>query len=235
MKLKPRIELLTEEDYKQFIAVNTEVVVVAPWNGAEIPVTIRILDSVAVTSCGDFNEITAIAGEAIKDITIEDMVATKNIHENLLRLALVHPTFEFFEQELMAKDFYNDTKKIIEHIKELIPKLVSEVEKQRYTEQLERYELALAFLIPEDFTSYIVAILLQQQATDINKLTKDILLKVGFLAERYNKRPSEFLQGTFTEKQNVDIDVTALTIVSEYREMQKTEKNGMKWIRGKGK
>jgi len=67
----------------------------------------------------------------------------------------------------------------------------------------------------------------------LNKLTKETLLKAGFLGEKYNIRPSEYLDGIFTAKQKVDIDITALTLVSDYRDEQKIEKSGVKWIRGK--
>ena len=88
-------------------------------------------------------------------------------------------------------------------------------------------------MFPEDFTAYIITVLLQKEATELNKLTRNTLLQAGFLGEKYNTRPSKYLEGIFTEKQRVDIDVTSLTLVADYREQQQIEKKGgMKWIRG---
>src|SRR5690606_9993921 len=102
-----------------------------------------------------------------------------------------------------------------------ISKLKSEVEKEKLRNKLYILELSIAFILPEDFTTYIVTILMQRQATDLNKLTKETLLQAGFLGEKYNVRPSEYLKGAFTDKQKMDIDVTALMLVNDYREAQK--------------
>ena len=231
-----QLHILTEEDLQKFIDVNTEIVVIAPWNGDnhQIPVTIRMLDQVSISSCGDFNTVTPIVkDDEVESFDLKEMVKVKNIHENIVRLALVHPTFEELETKMMGKDFYKQTKDAIIKIEGLIEQLDSEKEKEEYREELERLELSISFLLPFDFTTYIVTIELQQEATDLNKLTKDMLLQAGFLAEKYNKRPSEYLNGTFTDKQRIDIDVTALTLVSDYRQDQQVEKGSMHWIRGK--
>ncbi len=232
-KIENTVKVLTKEDLLKLIDVNTEIVVVAPWNGAQIPVTIKMLDSVALTSCGVFNSISAIVDPNTEEAMLEDILKVKNIHENMLKLALVRPSFKELETHLMGKDFYKNNKKEIKEIEALISQLDSEIEKEEYREQLHKLELASAYILPEDFTGCIVTILMQQQATDINKLTKETLLQAGFLAEKYNVRPSDYLQGTFTDKQKVDIDLTALTLVFDYRESQKVEQNGMKWLRGK--
>ena len=237
IKIKKKIQMLTEEDLHRLIDVNTEIVVVAPWNNAPIPVTIRMLDQVSLSSCGEFNTVSAIVKGSDDDneeeMKLKDMIKVKNIHENMLKLALVHPTFDELENYVMGKDFFIQTKETIKKVEGLIEQLTSEVEKEEYRNELERLELSIAFLLPYDFTTYIVTILLQQEATDINKLTKEMLLQAGFLGETYNKRPSEYLQGTFTEKQRVDIDITALSLVSDYRKDQQTEKSSIHWIRGK--
>jgi len=237
-KLINKIEILSNEDLFDIIDNNTEIVVIAPWNGKPIPITIRMLDSVSMTSCGEFNTVSGVVNE--KETTkfdMESVVKAKNIHENMLKLAMVHPTFKELEDHLRSKDFYNNAKKEIEEIEKLIDKLTNEKDKEKHRSVLERLELSVSFIMPEDFTSYIVTILLQREATDINKLTRNTLLQSGFLGEKYNNRPSEYIEGTFTEKQRVDIDVTALTLVADYREQQKMDngKGGMKWIRGGSK
>jgi hypothetical protein len=237
MKKIKQYEVLPLDDEKFFelIAPYTEIVVVAPWYGQPVPVTIRMLDSVGIDSCGDFNTISKLIQDGEPHFDKETIIETKNIHERMLKLALVHPTFKVLEEHLITKDFYKQKRKEITEIENLIEKLTSEKEKHEFYEQLDIIELSIAFLMPEDFTSYIVAILMQQQATDINKLTRETLLRAGFLAEKYNVRPSEYLEGIFTKKQKTDIDTTALVLVDQYRRDQKTEKNGMHWIRGKGK
>ncbi len=237
-KIDNTVKMLNDEDFKKFIEVNTEIVVVAPWNGKPIAVTIRMLDSVAISSCGNFNTVAGsimTEKELSKEPDIKQMIEVKNIHERLLKLALVHPTFEELEEILIEKDYFKQTKKRIEKIKKDIEEVESEVEKQELLKELDSAELAIAFVLPADFTTYIVTILMQQEATDINKLTRDMLLSAGFLGEKYNTRPSEYLSGVFTEKQKADIDLTALTLVSEYRNNQNIEKGKTHWIRGGSK
>lgn len=219
------------------MTANTEIVVIAPWNNKPIPVTIRMLDSVSLNSCGDFNTVTGIledeSGVKKLENDIDNVIKAKNIHENMLKLALVHPTFDEIQEMIELKDFFVQAKKEIEEIKELIDSLESQASKNDHITILNRLELSISFLVPEDFTAYIVTILMQKEATELNKLTRNTLLQAGFLGEKYNTRPSSYLEGIFTEKQKTDIDVTALTLVSDYREQQKIEsKGGMKWIRG---
>ncbi|RLI54168.1 MAG: hypothetical protein DRP09_13785 [Candidatus Thorarchaeota archaeon] len=224
----------TITDFTKLIDPYTEIVVVAPWNGLPVPVTIRMLDSVSLTSCGEFNTASEVIEkeETDKEVDLENIIRAKNIHENLLKLALVHPTFNELESYLKTNDFYTQAKKEVEEIRALIDTLDSQADKQEHSSRLELLELSLAFVLPEDFTSYIVTVLLQKEATDINKLTRDTLLQAGFLGEKYNKRPSEFIEGIFTKKNAVDIDVTALALVADYRDQKKVEKGSMKWIRG---
>lgn len=232
-KIKNRIEILSNEDLFDVISPNTEIVVIAPWNGKPVPVTIRMLDSVSMTSCGDFNTVSHVIKDDVASVKTEDIIKAKNIHENMLKLALVHPTFNELEEYLISKDFYKQAQKEIEDIKELTTQLTNEVDKDKYIKKLELLEISISFLVPEDFTAYIITILLQREATDLNKLTRNTLLHAGFLGETYNTRPSEYIEGTFTSKQRTDIDITALNLVADYREQQKVSKSGMKWI-GRG-
>lgn len=235
-KLELTTTSLDIEEFKSIIDPYTEITIVAPWNGEPVPVTIVMLDSVSLNSCGDFSTIAAQIKEhnETSEITIDDMLATKNIHEKMLKLALVHPTFDELYSHLDSKDFVQQKRAKIKELKEKIELVDSAAEKNQFNKELELLEVALAFLLPEDFTNYIVSILMQQKATDVHKLTKEMLLRIGFLAERSNMRPSEYLQGKFTDKHKEDIDAAAFTLVAEYREQKKIEKDGTRWIGRRG-
>lgn len=224
---------LVTSDFCKMIAPHTEIVVIAPWNGKPMPVTIVMLDSVSLTSCGDFSTINIAAKETDEKLDIETLVKLKNIHENILRLALVHPTFDELHDYIAGKDFVLQRQEQIKKIKSKIEQLTSMEDRSSYMNRLELLELSIAFLLPEDFTSYIVAIELQKEATDIHKLNRDTLLKAGLLAEKYNVRPCTYIEGCFTEKQKTDIDIAALSLVYDYRELQKVDRSSMRWIRGK--
>jgi len=129
-KLKNIATMLTNEAIFKLIDPHTEIVVIAPWNGKPIPITIKILDSVALTSCGDFNLVTNILTNVDYEPTQDDAINIKNIHENMLRLCLIHPTFKEFEEHMIEKDFYKQKKEEIAEIKDMIAKVQSEVKKE---------------------------------------------------------------------------------------------------------
>lgn len=236
LKVRNKEVIASLDDFKKMIDPYTEFVLIAPWNGKPVPVTIRMLDSVTINACGDFNTVNAVIAEDSEEkITTEVILKTKNIHENILRYALVNPTFDELQEHMESKNFFTNAKAKIEATKKLVNDLVSMEERAKYNEQIEILEMSIAFLLPEDFTATIVQVVLQNDVTDINKLNRDTLLRVGLLAEKYNVRPSKYLEGQFTEKQNEDIDVSALGIVHEFREMQKVENGNVKWIRGNKK
>jgi len=228
----------TTEEVLKIIGPGTEKVLIAPWNGVPIPVTIVMLSSVALQSCGDFTTVYTENPNAEKPISkvpdIEAMLKIKNIHENILRLCLVRPTFKEFHDELLGKDFVSQRQSELAEIRKLIDELDDGDKRQQYIEQADRLEIMLSFLLPEDFMTFVVEYIMQRDKSDIDKLTHDMLLRAGFLGEKYNKRPSDYLEGAFTEKQRIDIDVAALNYVADYRKMQGMEKenSGMRWIRG---
>ena len=122
-KIQNKIEILSNEDLFNLIDPNTEIVVIAPWNSKPIPITIRMLDSVSLTSCGDFNTVSSVISEDKDEkveFDIETVIKAKNIHENMLRLAMVHPTFDELNNHLINKDYYKQAKEEAENIKKLI-------------------------------------------------------------------------------------------------------------------
>lgn len=225
------------EAIKGILESNTEIVIVAPWNGEPLPVTIVMLSSVSLNSCGDFSTID-IPDEDDNTreapMELDAMLKIKNIHENILKLCLVAPSFEELHNFVLEKDYVRQSKEKLADIEKRIATLPDSKDKRDDENECERLRIMLGFLLPEDFMTFIVTYQMQKDRSDVNKLTRKMLLNAGFLADKYAKRPSEFLEGAFTEKQKVDIDVASLNYVHEYREMKQLEKNssGMTWKRG---
>lgn len=226
------------ETLKKIIDPHTEVVVMAPWYGAMIPVTIRMLDSVELAFCGDFNSVQHLIAkdtdpEVLKADQLRQIVEVKNIQEKMAQLALVRPSFKELEEHLMSLDSYKVRNENMKETEALIKQLPVG-ERKKYQDRLDILELSLAFILPEDFMTYIATVLLQKEATDLNRLTRDTLLRVGLLGEKYNVRPSDYIDGVFTDKQKVDIDETAAYLVWQHKQDKKAA-GGVKWIRGKAK
>lgn len=226
---KIKAELLPKEDLLKLIDAGTERIIFAPWNGKPIPIKVVMLSSVAINSCGDFNTVKPNDKEG-ELAGLDDMLRIKNIHENILRLAMVEPTFEELHAHVLGKDFVAKRRAELDRIEQLIPKLDNDEDIIKYNKMAQQLEIVLAFLLPEDFMCFIVEYILQTDKTDVDKLTTKMLLEAGWLGERYRQRPSDFIEGTFTEKQRIDIDVAALTAVHEHAENEKMKKGNIRWI-----
>jgi len=226
-----------DNEIKQIIEANTQKVIVAPWNGNPMPVTIIMLSSVALNACGDFSTVDVKDEEALattpERASIDSMLKIKNIHESILRSALVHPTFDEIMNLVLGMDFVKQRKEELAQMHELVKNVPLDL-KQKYLNEIDRLEILLSFLLPEDFMTFIVEYVIQRKNSDVDKLSYKLLLEAGFLAEKYSKRPSEFIEGLFTEKQKVDIDVAALGFVKTYRDAKQLDKSTSKtrWIRG---
>lgn len=234
-KLKEEPKLLPKEDFFRVIEPGTEKILFAPWNGVKVPIKVVMLSSVALNSCGDFTSVVLPKAGLMKNSStfaedLEIMLKIKNMHENILRLALVEPTFDELHTYILGKDFVKKRQADLDRINKLIPKLEDDTLIKKYNEEAQRLEIMLGFLLPEDFMVFVVNYILQRENTDIDNVTKKCLLEAGFLGEKYNQRPSSFIEGTFTEKQRVDIDVAALGEVHEYREAEKMKKGKLRWV-----
>jgi len=223
------------DEIRDLLDARTEVPIFAPWCGEPIPVTVVMLSTVSLNSCGDFSTVELPAEGSAKAPELAAMLKIKNIHENILRLCLVRPTFDELHDYVLEKDFIALRKHELSEIRAMLPHVEDNTERAELEDRIERLTIMLSFLLPEDFMAYVVAFQLQTDKTDMKKLNKDMLIQAGFLGEKYGKRPAEYIDGVFTNKQKIDIDVAALGLLQEYREMQKMEKGSTKtkWIRGK--
>jgi len=229
-KLDTRMEAI-----KGVLDANTEHVIIAPWSGVSIPVTVVILSSVSLNSCGEFSTVS-LKDEATDNVAPDIMaiLKIKNIHENILKLCLVSPTFEELHSYVLGKDFVSIKKKELHDLRERLNEIEDDQDRKEVSDYIERINIMLSFLIPEDFMTYIVGYQLQNERTDIDKVSREMLLQAGLLADKYKARPSSFLNGVFIDKQLVDIDVAATHVANEYRSMQGIDKgtSKFKWIRG---
>jgi len=241
--LKPIYSL---EETERLIAENTEKIVMLPWNGNYIPFKLRMLNSTQMKACGDFSVVSIANEEQEQDNALDidkgeqfkNILSLKNTQEKMLEMALVSPTFDEICNILNASDLIISIRATLAKCDEAI-KTATDLTMEQTAELVKRvedYKLYLAFLYPEDFIGAFVQYIVQREHTDIDIISRKILLEVGLSADKFGGRPSDFLEGNFTEYQKQDMDKASSSIVFQYREDEKTENNAKdKWHRNKKK
>lgn len=228
----------------ELIEMNTECLVFLPWNGDYIPFIMRMLNSTQLRACGDFSVVSVLDKEEEIDVTAEEnfesIISLKNTQEKMLEFSMVNPTYEEMLEVLRAS-------KLIESIEQKLAESQKQVdeatdltkaERIELLNEIEKYRLFLGFLYPDDFIGAFVQFITQKNNTDIGKVSKEILLEAAISAEQWKTRPSDYLEGIFTEYQKNDIDKYATIVLRTFRDqLDVANKTSSKWVRGhrKGK
>jgi len=216
------------------IADNTEFPIALPWNGKLGVFVVRMLNATQIKACGDFSTLINVVKTPETAPSVDDMIDIKNMQEKLMKLCMVNPTYQQVIDKLYDSTLIANIKKEMELAKEEIKSIKDAVYSDKLAAEIKAYELYLGFLMPEDFMGALTAIILQRDNTDVHKITHEMLLEAAIMAEKFHKRPSEFVVGEFTEFQNLDIDKHALIELENYRNDQQIV-NKKQWVRNKRK
>ena len=240
--LDPKYDLDSTE---RLILENTEKIVMLPWNGVYVPFKIRMLNATQMKSCGDFSVLSIVNEDDEKDVpdldneeSFMDILKLKNTQEKMLELALVHPTFNEMAELLGQSDLIKSVKSTLALCEKKVADdiLMSLAQKIELTKEIDNYNLYLSYLYPDDFIGAFVQYVTQRGHTDLDVLTHKILLEAGLSSDRFKGRPSDYIEGNFTEFQKHDMDNYAVMAVYKFKEDIKTSNNAKdKWHRNKKK
>jgi len=203
-------------------------VLVAPFNGSKVSVQVRCLNYVQISSCGDFSIIDIQNEEKKADIA--DVIKLVNYQENLLRETLVSPTYDEIVEMYYGHDSWVlDKKEKIKSLKETIKSGGLSIEDQaELNEEINALEMQSGFLLPGDFTSFVVSWALGVDRSDIKKVNRKMLLSAAVLATRGNNNPCDHLTGDFTDYHKDQINSAAWLVYDEYVEEQQIEREAKK-------
>lgn len=210
-----------------------------PFNGVEIWMKLRCLRATQLKSCGDISQIN-FRKEDNKEISLDDLISTKNTQEAIARESLVFPSFDEVIKVITEEDFLiADKKRELEEIKLLLEKAPNKAEKRKLQKRIDGLDLQIGIIIPDDMLSFITAWAIGVDITDIKKISRKMLLEAAILAKNGNDNPSDHMRGVFTDLQREDINRCSWIIYNEFQEEKKMEKerknSGFKWIGGKKK
>lgn len=218
--------------FKGIIESNTDIIAILPWNGKEMFCKLHIPNSTQLESCGNYSTVSLGDGKD-SNFSFEDLMVLRNTQEKIFKLVLVKPTYEEILDTVLGLDYYKSLQAQVRETEILINSLTDESQKEQYKEELDALKILLGFIMPDDFTESLTTFVYQIKNSDVWRLSKDMLLTAAALADKSGSRPSDFLEGLFTEKHKKDIDQQAMYILHEHREDAKSvgRKSVRKWMR----
>lgn len=227
MKAK-RVPVVQTEEQKLYDA--TYPIIMAPWHGIITPIRVRKLTPTQALSCGDFGMIELWEDKIRnqKQPTIEEIAAYADRHDKICKLAMVKPTYD---EAMKIAGAHIDSKEIAEKLSEInviFDKLERLPERDfkliaKLKEQYSAIEIQSKFILPADFTAFVVDYTLGISTSDIKRVTEEMLLNAAVLATRGHDNPSDHIGGVFTDLMTREIDNRAWVL---FDEKQRKSKNG---------
>jgi hypothetical protein len=192
-----------------FVKGQIDPVLMVPYNDNPVPVKLRQLRHVEIKDCGDFSLIETMRDKIIskrKKITPEQMVNYSELQHNILKKAMVSPTYE----ELMKLNEFDvlriESEKGIKAIKDQLGLLKASPKKRDLTNELNQRIMDTQYWLPPDFVSYIMSYSLRIDDTDIKLVSEDMLYSAAIKAKNGNDNPADHIHGVFTDFNREDIN-----------------------------
>ena len=215
-------------------------VIIAPFNTMEVPVKVRCPNELQLRACGAFSIIDTRSDEQkdSEDKKISDAILADTIdkQEKILEVTLVSPTYADIINNVYGQDtWYQDTKEALAVIETRLYNKDEQIdpgERQILVARLRTLKMQCGFMLPADFTAFIVSWALGIDRSDIKKVTNSILLEAAILATRGHDNPCNHLHGNFNEYHKNEINKEAWVLYNEFEKNKRLEKKGTEEIRG---
>lgn len=193
----------------------------APFCGVMIPVKLKELNQAQILSCGNFSLIETFEDKIrnnVSNFTPREIIAYSERHYNIIRESLLSPTFDEI-MEICSDDFKTEEyKEKLHELKKKLEVVPSGKEKNNLIEEINRYEVWVNFILPDDFVAYVVAYALSNDKSDIKKISKEMLIDAAVLAEKGHDNPADHIEGRFTAFNRDDINRRAWYYLAKKRE-----------------
>lgn len=228
MKRKP-----IEQTEEQKLYAASYPVLMAPWHGQLTPIQVRKLSLTQALSCGDFSMIELFEDKIAKGQrpTIEQMNAYAERHQKLCKISMVKPTYDEAMKIAGAHVDSADIDRQLSEIKDAFNELeLKKGDPKELRELRDRYnslELACRFLLPPDFTAFVVNYCLSIDTSDIKSVTEEMLLNAAILAQRGRDNPSDHLTGVFTDLMKREIDNRAWILFDQEIKSKRDKKRAI--------
>jgi hypothetical protein len=203
--------------------------VYVPFNDTFVWLELKCLNTTQIESCGNF----ALLENMVKNpqkATRNELLAMRNAQEKLCMAVMNKPTYKEFEAMVDGNDnVIKERRAELEQLKKNIKEAdISEEARTEMRDRIFGIELYLGYKLPENTFGFLTRWALGGDVSDIKKLSRDKLLEAAQLAKANNCRPTDYIKGVFTERDNKEIDLAATCIRFEWEEEQARNKKGRK-------
>lgn len=200
-----------------FIQSKIEPCVMTLFNGEPVPVILKELNQAEILSCGDFSLIETARDifNKRRKIPIDRMLAYAEIQDQIVRKAMVSPTYDQVVGMLKSKILIDNAESEIKEIKTEIESIPIGPKKDALKAKVAEIELSLLQILPVDFTSFVFSYALGIDKSDIKLITEDMLYDAAILASRGHDNPADHLSGIFSDFNRDDINRRAWIVYAE--------------------
>lgn len=199
-------------------------ILIVPFHGTPISVTIRELTFVQTVACGEFSLIeSAINKLKNNKLKRKDMISYSKQQHKIAKEALINPTYDQILKEIGDNKLIDIRRKELEELKIKLRNVKPGGMRARLEEEIDSMSIWINLILPNDFLSYVCGYALQINKTDIKKLSDKILLDAAIIADRGHKSTSDIIcaDGVYTAFNKFDIDRRAMYLLYQYRERKK--------------
>jgi hypothetical protein len=200
--------------------------VAVSWKGSPCGVVkARILSDIECQAIGNFSLIETEEykwSRAKVKTSWSELRAVSEKNMAICKASLVSPTYDEIFAIIGKTQFNVEVKAQVEHINKQLQEMPVGPARQELEDIRDSLICAWDVILPADFMAGVIEFALQIHATDIKKVTEDMLYTAAILADRGNDNPHDHMMGAFSAFNIRDIDCQAWMIfdkkVEEARE-----------------
>jgi len=207
-------EAFTLHDGRLYVAVDALVdaaaypIIMAPFYGGFIPCTVRELTHAQLDNCGKFSLIELMTDKLAsrKKPTKDQIYDYAKLQHAICKKSMVTPSYEQMFEWAGSKIDIPAMEKEIDDLYQLTREMKEGPERDGIIDEIEELQLASKFILPSEFTSYIVSYAAGVDKSDIKEITDDMLADAAIMAINGHNDPSKHISGNFTDHNRHDID-----------------------------
>ena len=207
------------ETIEQITDIQCQVIMV-PFYGTMIPVKVRKLTEAQISACGNISLIKTfedrVAQAAIRT-NMKDIIAYCDRMHELTKRALIAPTYDQIIEQFAHDRAILDARKLLDDLKAQLKKTPKGIKRRALEEEIDTTRLWVDLILPNDFMATIISWVMGIDSSDIEELSREILLEAAVLAERCHNEPADHISGRFTPFMRKDINRRALGFLDEER------------------
>jgi len=202
--------------------------VAVPFNGTYVWCQLRCLNATQLNTCGAVTLIN-IVKEHEKEHKpssndFDKFIEIRNIQENICREVFNNPTFADIEKLILGEDNIQKSKKEeLDKIKKTDLTSLTDEQKKEINSRIDKLELELGFILPEDTMSFCTSWGLGIDVSDIKKLSEEQLRDAAILATRGHDNPTDHISGQYTDRDKEDINMRAWSLYEDYMHVKQRE------------